>query len=91
MTPSAHLIERAAKASVAVASYLPFSEWGGVIGDPRLVAAIVDHLTFNVRIIESGTRPYRLRTYEGPGSPSDVIGSSIQLKAASPSTSQSRN
>ena len=36
------LTEREEKASVAVASNLPFSEWGTVIPDPRLVAAIVD-------------------------------------------------
>jgi DNA replication protein DnaC len=48
--------------SVAVASNLPFSEWGGVIGDPRLVAAIVDRVTFNAHIIEAGTESYRLKT-----------------------------
>ena len=41
------LTEREEKASVAVASNLPFSEWGQVITDPRLVAAIVDRVTFN--------------------------------------------
>jgi DNA replication protein DnaC len=56
------LTEREEKASVAVASNLPFSEWGGIIGDPRLVAAIVDRLTFNAHIIETGTESYRLRT-----------------------------
>jgi len=56
------LTEREEKASVAVASNLPFSEWGGVIADPRLVAAIVDRLTFNAHIIETGTESYRLKT-----------------------------
>ena len=56
------LTEREEKASVAVASNLPFSEWGGTIPDPRLVAAIVDRLTFNAHIIETGTESYRLRT-----------------------------
>ena len=56
------LTEREEKASVAVASNLPFSEWGGIIPDPRLVAAIVDRLTFNAHIIETGTESYRLRT-----------------------------
>jgi DNA replication protein DnaC len=37
-------------------------EWGAVFGDPRLVAAIVDRLTFNAHIIETGTQSYRLRT-----------------------------
>ena len=42
---------------------LPFSEWGQVIGDPRLVA-IVDRLTFNAHIIETGTESFRLRSTE---------------------------
>lgn len=56
------LTEREEKASVAVASNLPFSEWGRIIPDPRLVAAIVDRLTFNAHIIETGTESYRLAT-----------------------------
>jgi DNA replication protein DnaC len=55
------LTEREEKASVAVASNLPFSEWGSIIPEPRLVAAIVDRLTFNAHIIETGTESYRLR------------------------------
>jgi DNA replication protein DnaC len=56
------LTEREEKSSVAVASNLPFSEWGSVIADPRLVAAIVDRVTFNAHIIETGTDSFRLRT-----------------------------
>jgi DNA replication protein DnaC len=56
------LTEREEKASVAVASNLPFSELGSIIPEPRLVAAIVDRLTFNAHIIETGTESYRLRT-----------------------------
>jgi DNA replication protein DnaC len=56
------LTEREEKASVAVASNLPFSEWGQVITDPRLVAAIVDRVTFNAHILQTGTDSYRLRT-----------------------------
>src|SRR3954447_25823749 len=56
------LTEREEKASIAVASNLPFSEWGSVIPDPRLVAAIVDRATFNAHILETGTKSYRLRT-----------------------------
>ena len=50
------------KASIATGSSLPFSEWGSIITDPRLVAAIVDRLTFHAHIIETGTESYRLRT-----------------------------
>ena len=56
------LTEREEKSSIAVASNLPFSEWGTVIPDPRLVAAIVDRVTFNAHILETGTQSYRLRT-----------------------------
>jgi DNA replication protein DnaC len=63
------LTEREEKSSVAVASNLPFSEWGQVITDPRLVAAIVDRMTFRAHIIETGTESFRLRTTrKGKGS-----------------------
>ena len=55
------LTEREEKSSVALASNLPFSEWGQVITDPRLVAAIVDRMTFRAHIIETGTESFRLR------------------------------
>jgi DNA replication protein DnaC len=54
--------EREEKASIITASNLPFSEWGSVIPDPRLVAAIVDRLTFHAHIIETGNDSYRLRS-----------------------------
>jgi len=60
------LTERDEKASVAVASNLPFSEWGQVITDPRLVAAVIDRLTFRAHIIETGTTSYRLRSSRVP-------------------------
>jgi DNA replication protein DnaC len=56
------LTEREEKSSVAVASNLPFSEWGQVVTDPRLVAAVVDRLTFRAHILETGTESYRLRS-----------------------------
>ena len=56
------LTEREERSSVATASNLPFSEWGKVISDARLVAAIIDRLTFNAQIIETGTDSYRLRS-----------------------------
>jgi DNA replication protein DnaC len=54
--------EREERASVAVASNAPFSEWGQTFSDPRLVAAVVDRLTFNAHILETGTVSYRLRS-----------------------------
>ena len=55
------LTERDERASVAVASNAPFSEWGRTFGDPRLSAAVVDRLTFNALILETGSSSYRLR------------------------------
>jgi DNA replication protein DnaC len=63
------ITEREEKASIATGSNLPFSEWGSIIPDPRLVAAIIDRLTFHAHIIETGTESYRLRATratEGP-------------------------
>jgi DNA replication protein DnaC len=56
------ITEREERASVAIATNLPFSEWGTVFPDPRLVAAIVDRVTFNAHILETGTESFRLRT-----------------------------
>jgi DNA replication protein DnaC len=56
------ITEREERASVAVASNHPFSEWGQTFTDPRLAAAVVDRLTFNAHIIETGTQSYRLRS-----------------------------
>ena len=53
--------EREERASVAVASNAPFSEWGQTFADPRLAAAVVDRLTFHAHIIETGSESYRLR------------------------------
>lgn len=59
------LTEREERASVAVASNAPFSEWGATFTDPRLAAAVVDRLTFNAHILSTGTDSYRLRTAKG--------------------------
>jgi len=66
------ITEREERASIAVASNAPFSEWGQTFTDPRLAAAVVDRLTFNAHIIQTGTDSYRLRTARtrkrgGPG------------------------
>ena len=54
------LTEREETASVAIASNESFSGWTRTFTDPRLCAAIVDRLTFNATIIETGTESYRL-------------------------------
>jgi DNA replication protein DnaC len=55
------ITEREERASIAVATNAPFSEWGATFTDPRLAAAIVDRLTFNAHILETGHDSYRLR------------------------------
>jgi DNA replication protein DnaC len=60
------LTEREEKNSIAIASNESFSGWTKTFTDPRLCAAIVDRLTFNGTIIETGTdsstRPHHLPT-----------------------------
>jgi DNA replication protein DnaC len=55
------ITERDERASIAVASNLPFSEWGSVFPDGRLAAAVVDRLTYRAHVIETGSDSYRLR------------------------------
>lgn len=54
------LTEREENNSVAIASNQSFSTWTNTFTDPRLCAAIIDRLTFNGTIIETGTDSYRL-------------------------------
>jgi hypothetical protein len=54
------LTEREEKNSIAIASNESFSGWTKTFTDPRLCAAIVDRLTFDGTIIETGTDSYRL-------------------------------
>jgi len=54
------LTEREEKNSVAITSNESFGGWTKTFTDPRLCAAIVDRLTFNGTIIETGTESYRL-------------------------------
>jgi DNA replication protein DnaC len=56
------ITEREERASIGIGTNLPFSEWGTIFGDPRLVAAIVDRVTFNAHILETGTQSCRLAT-----------------------------
>ena len=57
--------EREERASVAVAANAPFSDWARTFTDPRLAAAIIDRLTFDAHIIETGTASYRLAHSRG--------------------------
>jgi DNA replication protein DnaC len=48
--------------SVAIAANAPFSEWNHTFTEPRLCSAVVDRLTYNAHIIETGSESYRLKT-----------------------------
>jgi DNA replication protein DnaC len=52
--------DREERRAMAVASNAPFSEWKHTFTDPRLCAAIVDRLTYNAHIIETGSQSFRL-------------------------------
>lgn len=54
------LTEREEKNSIAIASNEAFTGWSATFTDPRLCAAIVDRLTFNATLVETGTESYRL-------------------------------
>jgi DNA replication protein DnaC len=52
---------RAEKASVIVTTNLPFSEWTTMFPNARLCKAMLDRLTDQAHIIETGTESYRFR------------------------------
>lgn len=54
------LPEREEKNSVAIASNESFGDWTKTFTGPRLSAAIVDRITFDGTITETGTDSYRL-------------------------------
>jgi DNA replication protein DnaC len=51
------LTKREEKSSVAIAFNQSFAGWTDTFTDPHLCAAIIDRLTFNSIIIETGTSP----------------------------------
>jgi DNA replication protein DnaC len=56
------ITEREEASSLMVATNLPFSEWNEIFSDPRLAGALVDRITFNSKIIETGSASFRLRS-----------------------------
>ncbi|WP_238783045.1 IS21-like element helper ATPase IstB [Streptomyces monomycini] len=59
------LTECEEKNSIAIASNEAFTGWSRTFIDPRLCAAVVDRLTFNATLIETGTESYRLARTRG--------------------------
>ena len=52
---------RAERAAVIVTTNLPFSEWTTMFPNARLCKAMIDRLTDQAHIIETGTESYRFR------------------------------
>jgi DNA replication protein DnaC len=55
------LDERSELSAVVCTTNLPFGEWTKVFPEPRLCKAVVDRLTFNAHIIETGTESWRFK------------------------------
>ena len=55
------IADRAEKAAVILTTNLPFSEWTKVIPNARLCKALVDRITDQAHIIETGADSYRFR------------------------------
>lgn len=52
---------RSERGSIVVTTNLPFSEWTQVFPETRLCKAVVDRLTFNAHIVETGTESWRFK------------------------------
>jgi DNA replication protein DnaC len=63
------IAERAEKAAMILTTNLPFSEWTQVIPNPRLCKALLDRITDQAHIIETGTDSYRFRRTVEKGRP----------------------
>lgn len=55
------IAERAERSAVVLTTNLPFSEWTQVIPNARLCKALLDRITDQAHIIETGTDSYRFR------------------------------
>ena len=55
------IADRAEKAAIIITTNLPFSEWTQVFTNPRLCKAILDRLTDQAHILETGTQSYRFK------------------------------
>ncbi len=55
------LDERSEISALVITTNLPFGEWTKVFPEPRLCKAVVDRLTFNSHIVETGTDSWRFK------------------------------
>ncbi len=68
------IAERAEKAAIIVTTNLPFSEWPKVFTNARLCKALLDRLTDQAHIIETGSESYRFAEHWGRNPKSDLGG-----------------
>ncbi|MGH2772398.1 MAG: IS21-like element helper ATPase IstB [Actinomycetota bacterium] len=55
------LDQRSEISALLITTNLPFSEWTNVFPEQRLCKAVIDRLTFNAHIIETGTESWRFK------------------------------
>lgn len=55
------LDERSEVSSLIITTNLPFGEWTKIFPEPRLCKAVVDRLTFNSHIVETGSDSWRFK------------------------------
>jgi DNA replication protein DnaC len=55
------ITERNERGSLIVTTNLPFSDWTKVFPDPRLAKAVVDRITHQAHIIDTGSESWRFR------------------------------
>jgi len=47
--------------SLMITTNLSFTEWASIFGEPKMTAALPDRLTHHCQIVETGTKPWRLK------------------------------
>ena len=55
------LDERSEVSTLICTTNLPFGEWTKIFPEPRLCKAVVDRLTFNAHLVETGTESWRFK------------------------------
>src|SRR5262249_46624518 len=68
---------RAERAAVIVTTNLPFSEWTTMFPNARLCKAMLDRLTDQAHIIETGTESYRFRRTSRLSAPTETMSRTI--------------